>query len=142
MLTISVVLYNTPAKYLKELIILIRQITLPFKCYFFDNSPCPKVENLIPKSSEFISSFRNGNIGFGRTHNLLFNKAIKEGTYHLILNLDVFFNSGTIETIIHLMNKNHKVGLLLPRVLNPDGSEQPLFKLLLNTRLTYEKVYS
>lgn len=130
MLTISVVLYNTPAKYLTELLTSIRQITLPFECYIFDNSSQPFAKELIPNSPEFVYSFQNSNLGFSNTHNLLLHKYSSSSKYILILNPDVYFDLGTIEKIIDFMEENKDVGLLLPRVLNPDGTEQPLFKLL------------
>ncbi|MBO6494010.1 MAG: glycosyltransferase [Roseivirga sp.] len=130
MLTISVVLYNTPSNYIIELITSIKQITLPFRCYIFDNSDSPEAKFLIPTSPEFIYCFQNSNLGFSKTHNLLLNKDLSKSKYTLVLNPDVYFDSGMIEKIIDFMERHDDVGLLLPRVLNPDGTEQPLFKLL------------
>lgn len=96
----------------------------------FDNSPTPKAKEIIPESKEFVYKFLNRNIGFSHAHNLLLSESTYNSKYVLILNPDVYFNLGTVERIIDFMEEDKEVGLLLPRVLNPDGTEQPLYKQL------------
>lgn len=72
-----------------------------------------------------------GNIGFGRGHNL----ALKyledvDASYHLILNPDIEFEAGTLGRLTGMMDSHPEVGLVMPKVVYPDGSIQYLCKLL------------
>jgi GT2 family glycosyltransferase len=71
------------------------------------------------------------NLGFGRGHNL----ALKQldgvdAPYHLILNPDIVFDLDTLSRLADVMDSRPDVGLVMPRVLYPDGSNQYLCKLL------------
>lgn len=74
--------------------------------------------------------FVGRNVGFGAGHNLAIRKHCKTSEYHLILNPDVKFGPEVLETLYGFMQRNPDVGLVMPRVLYPDGSEQHLCKLL------------
>jgi GT2 family glycosyltransferase len=50
--------------------------------------------------------------------------------YHLVLNPDFEFGSEVLQTLYQFMQDHADVGLVMPRVLYPDGSEQHLCKLL------------
>ena len=71
------------------------------------------------------------NLGFGAGHNLaLRSLADVPAPYHLILNPDILLESGILAELAAVMNALPQVGLLMPRVLNPDGSVQYLCKML------------
>ena len=74
--------------------------------------------------------FNNGNLGFGRAHNIALQKAAHESKYHLVLNPDISFPRMTLERIKNFMDNDHSIGLLLPKVLFPDGRLQRLCRLL------------
>jgi len=58
-------------------------------------------------------------------------KSLKDGVpYHLVLNPDVYFESGVLEKLFDYMEFNSDVGQLMPKVLYPDGEVQYLCKLL------------
>jgi len=46
--------------------------------------------------------------------------------YHLVLNSDVYFASGTLEKCLDFMESNRTVGQLIPHTVFPDGSFQPV----------------
>jgi GT2 family glycosyltransferase len=50
--------------------------------------------------------------------------------YHLVLNPDVAFEQHVLRELISFMEQNNDVGLVMPKVLYPDGRLQPLCKLL------------
>ena len=71
------------------------------------------------------------NIGFGRGHNLaLKHLAGVDAPYHLVLNPDIEFNADTLGRLAGMMDAAPEVGLVMPRVVYPDGSIQYLCKLL------------
>ena len=71
------------------------------------------------------------NLGFGAAHNLaLRSLSAAVGPYHLILNPDIRMPDGTLAELATVMGAMPQVGLLMPRVLYPDGSTQYLCKLL------------
>jgi GT2 family glycosyltransferase len=62
------------------------------------------------------------NLGFGRAVNQGFRMA--QGKYILILNPDVTLLPGSVEKAIHFLEEHPEVALLLPKLLNPDGTLQ------------------
>jgi GT2 family glycosyltransferase len=71
------------------------------------------------------------NLGYGAAHNLaLRSLAAIAAPYHLILNPDIQLPSGALAELGAVMDSMPQVGLLMPRVLYPDGSTQYLCKLL------------
>lgn len=71
------------------------------------------------------------NLGFGRGHNLAIRHLEESATtYHLILNPDITFVGNVLEKLTDVMDANPDVGLVMPKILYPDGSNQYLCKLL------------
>ena len=71
------------------------------------------------------------NAGFGRGHNLALRQlAGVDAPYHLILNPDIAFDADALGRLASVMDFHPDVGLVMPRVLYPDGSIQYLCKLL------------
>lgn len=71
------------------------------------------------------------NLGYGAGHNLaLRSLAANTAPYHLILNPDIQLPGGTLGELAAVMDDFPQAGLLMPRVLYPDGSVQYLCKLL------------
>lgn len=66
------------------------------------------------------------NAGYGRGHNL----AIRElkSRYHLILNPDIVFTSEVFSGLAKFLDNQPKVGMVVPKVVYPDQSLQPLNK--------------
>ena len=62
------------------------------------------------------------NLGFGRAANQGFRKT--SGEYVLVLNPDVTVAAGALQKMVQFMDINRDVGLLLPKLLNADGSVQ------------------
>jgi len=128
-LTISVVLYQNEIDEIRSLIDSIAQTKLSYKLYLIDNSPANYLEIFsTEKNTEYI--FNKKNIGFGHAQNIAIEKAIDKSNYHLILNPDISFESGTLESIFSFMQSNKYIGQLMPKVFYPDGNVQKLCKLL------------
>jgi N-acetylglucosaminyl-diphospho-decaprenol L-rhamnosyltransferase len=61
--------------------------------------------------------------GFGANHNQAIARA--RGRYVLILNEDTVLHEGMLDRMCRFMDQNPEVGACGPRILNPDGSQQP-----------------
>ena len=78
---------------------------------------------------KYISNSKN--LGFGSAHNIGIRKSISTNIdYHLVLNPDIFFKKKIFKKIILFMDSNLDVSNLMPNILNEDGSNQELSKLL------------
>jgi GT2 family glycosyltransferase len=94
-----------------------------------DNSPTDDLrEDITATGAEYC--FVGRNIGFAAGHNVGIRKHWMTSEYHLVLNPDVEFGPEVLHTLYMFMQENADVGLVVPRVLYPDGSEQHLCKLL------------
>ena len=71
------------------------------------------------------------NVGFGAGHNKAMRKSVEKGAkYHFIINPDIFFEPGTLRKIVAFMDESPRVGLLMPKTVNVDGSMQYNCKLV------------
>ncbi len=102
------------------------------KFFLIDNSPTDDLKVLATDSKiEYIHN--PSNPGFGAAHNIAIQKAIDSGSkYHFIINPDIYFDNDVINPMVNYMERNPDVGMMMPKVLNEDGSIQYLPKLLPN----------
>lgn len=126
----SIVLYNSEPGLCGKAIQSLLTNSLITRLYLLDNSPSQSTKPLVVDNRvEYI--FNQRNLGFGAAHNIALTRSITENyKYHLVMNPDVYFENGTIENICEFMDCNTDIGLLMPKVLYPDGSTQYLCKLL------------
>lgn len=61
--------------------------------------------------------------GFGANHNVAIRRA--RGRHVLVLNEDTVWHEGGIDRMVRFLDQNPDVAACGPRILNPDGSEQP-----------------
>lgn len=128
----SIVLYKS-GKNVREAISSFLNTTLDVKLFLIDNSPTDEIKEelrdfLTDNRIEYI--FNNRNAGFGAAHNIALRKAIKLAPYHLVLNPDVYFDNGVLEEVFSFMQTSKEVGLVIPKVIYPNGNLQYLSKLL------------
>jgi GT2 family glycosyltransferase len=99
--------------------------------FLIDNSKSDYFKKLIFLNKNIRYIFNNANLGYGKAHNIALRRSIEENVpYHLVLNPDVYFESGVLEELYNFMEANEDVGLVMPKVLYPDGNIQYLCKLL------------
>jgi len=70
------------------------------------------------------------NLGFGGGHNLVLSQSSNIFKYHIVVNPDISFNRGVIDDLYRFMEDHHDVGLVMPKIQYPDGTDQGLRKLL------------
>lgn len=128
-LTASIVTYNNNREVLLAAINSFLRTALPVRLYLVDNSPSDALKD-ISTDARVTYIFNNRNVGFGAGHNIALKNTLHLSAYHLVLNPDVYFVQGTLETLYAYMQSSPDVGLVMPKVLYPDGSTQHLCKLL------------
>ena len=136
MLNISIVLYHP--KWEQEVIPLVTEL-LRVKClrkiYLLDNSGEKGTPPSLPSREDTKGKLRYmampSNLGYGRAHNI----ALRESAYyrtelHLVMNSDIQVKAEDIDAMHDWMISHPEVGQLMPRVVNPDGTQQYLAKRL------------
>lgn len=130
MVTVSIVTYKHNIEDIDRLLRVINNLNIVSKIFIIDNSPSNDLHQHL-KYDKYEYIFLNRNSGFGAGHNIAFKKAINQKVkYHFVINPDIFLESDVINKIVEFMEQNHEVGLLMPKILYPDGSIQYLPKLL------------
>ena len=142
MLNISIVLYRP--KWEEEVIPLLQEllrIRNLRKIYLLDNTePEYRKTETAAQKSTLAAQFGTDrlrymamgeNLGYGRAHNI----ALRESAYyktelHLVMNSDIRVKADDIDAMHDWMSAHPEVGQLMPKVLNPDGSQQYLAKRL------------
>ena len=129
-ITGCIVLYNNNIEELQISINSILDINIDMKIFLIDNSPTDFLKKL---DSDFrIEYIHNpSNPGFGKTHNIAIQKSIILGSnFHFVVNPDISFKGDIITPMINYMEKDKTIGMMMPQILNLDGSVQNLPKLL------------
>lgn len=129
--TISIVLYNTNPIELKKTIKSIFHTTLEIQLYLIDNSPFDDLKKVTEFDKRIIYIHNPSNPGFGAAHNIALQIAVNKGIkYHFIVNPDIYFEGDVISSMIDFMKNDNTIGMMMPQILNLDGTIQNLPKLL------------
>ncbi len=127
--TASVVLYNTDSGELLRLLDSIFKTEQNLKLYLIDNSLTDSLKNFLDSRTVYVHN--PSNPGFGAAHNIAIEKALELGSkYHFIVNPDIYFEGDIISPMIEYINNNPTIGMMMPQILNLDGTVQNLPKLL------------
>lgn len=129
-LTASIVLYKNEIRMLEKAISSFLTTQFEVVLYLIDNSPTDKLKVLEEMDERIIYIYSNENIGFGAGHNVAIKKMANSSKYHLILNPDIFFKSNVCETICRHLDENLDIGVIMPKILYPNGNIQYLAKLI------------
>lgn len=127
----SIVLYHNNQNQLKKAIYSFLNKDIKVKLYLIDNSLNDDLRELEKLDTRIEYIYNNANLGYGTAHNIAMQKSIEGNVkYHLVLNPDVYFNKGIIKKLYEFMELNSDVGLVMPKIVYPDGNIQFLAKLL------------
>jgi GT2 family glycosyltransferase len=130
-INVSIVLFKNDKDLVKKAIYSCVKSFLINKVYLIDNSSTDTLSCLASLDIRIEYIFNNANLGFGKAHNIALKRSIEENIpYHLVLNPDVYFEKGVLEELYNFMEANKDIGLVMPKVLYPDGNIQYLCKLL------------
>ena len=95
---------------------------LSVNVFVFDNSSRDDVDKIIETFPEVRLLKNSTNIGFAKGVNKVLKKS--SAPYAIILNPDTIINDRFFEPVMSFMADNSDVGILGPKILNPDGSVQ------------------
>lgn len=131
MITASIVLYKTNIFELTKVIKNVLNTNQNLRLYLIDNSPTAELSVFDDNSSKIEYMHNPTNPGFGASHNIAIKKAFEVGsTYHFIVNPDIHFDGDVITPMVEYMANDATIGMMMPQILNEDGSIQYLPKLL------------
>ncbi len=124
LISVVIVNYKVP-EYLIETIRSLRDAQLYEKTEVIvvDNDSQDQSQQIITgQFPEIIWIQMKNNVGFGKACNIGVKKA--QGTYILLLNPDTVISKNTLVASINFMKENPEVGMMGPKILNPDGTLQ------------------
>ncbi len=123
-LSITIVLYNNDLNTVNQTIKSCIQDLLPKHIYVIDNSDDLKLS--VIETLYKINYLKNINKGFGSGHNFAFKKfnILRNYKYNIILNPDITFEKDTVKRLMKYLDQNPKVGALMPKIVNTDGTLQ------------------
>jgi GT2 family glycosyltransferase len=130
-LSVSVVLYNTPTSHINKFLHSLYKFSSRLLLFIVDNSPSDILRREFPIGVNLHYIHLPANPGYGSGHNVAILMAQESGCiYHLVMNADVSFETDILSIMLDYMELNPDVGQIMPKVLNPDGTIQPLCKLV------------
>jgi GT2 family glycosyltransferase len=136
-ITVGIVIYKTEARDLNPLFSVLREHKLVSSWVVVDNGSSDEIRDTVARmGGTYIRPGKN--IGFGSGHNLAL-KSLDSLTcpYHLILNPDIMFDGSVLEGLIRVMESHPEVGLLMPKVVYPDGRSDLALRRFLPGRLSH-----
>ena len=105
MVTVSIVTYKHELKDIIHTIQSVLECNRVSGLIIIDNSPTDKLKFDLDKT-KIDYFFNKYNLGYGAAHNVAIKKSIESNIrYHLVLNPDVRFQSGTLEKLIEFMEQ-------------------------------------
>lgn len=125
----SLVAYKNSKKQILDAINSFFNTNLKVKLVLIDNSPTDYLRG-ISNDSRFEYIHNPSNPGYGSSHNIVIKKYLENSKFHLILNPDIYYHSGVVEDIIRFMDLNNNIGLVMPKIMYPNGQIQYLAKLI------------
>lgn len=129
MFTASLVVYNQKPEALTGLVAAVLSSVDVF--HVVDHSNDDLLGSWVMSLSPKVRYVHEPNRGFGAGHNRAIRAALADGAdVHVIVNPDISFRAGTLETIAAHLRAHPEIGLLMPKTLNPDGSLQYNCKLV------------
>ena len=129
MITASIVAYHTPEDELTRLLQCVIRSSIEV-LYLIDHSSDDSLGRLASLSDKIVY-IHSENLGYGHGHNIGICKAFEENArYHVVINPDIFWTDPVIESLAAFMDNHTDCGLVMPKILYPDGEVQYLCKLL------------
>jgi len=123
----SIVVYENRPEEVVSAVKSVLDSPLRVKCTVVDNSLTPSLQRyVLENGAKYI--FNGRNCGFGSGHNLALQADVETSEYQLVLNPDVSFGRDVLPALYRFMNDSRDIGLVMPKILYPDGSEQWLCK--------------
>ena len=122
-LSACVVVYKPTEEVLETVRCLVESTAEP-EVFVVNNSPkdTAVVDKIAKKWKTVTVLESRKNLGYGEGNNVMLDYIRRD--YHLICNPDVTFDPELLKRMVAWMDEHPEVGLLSPKVLSPDGTEQ------------------
>lgn len=131
LITASIVLYNTDQIEIKKTLESVFNTFQNIELYLIDNSDNDVLKSLKSFDSRIKYIHNPTNPGFGTAHNIAIKEAaLAKSKYHFIVNPDIYFEGDVITPMVEYMANDATIGMMMPQILNLDGTVQNLPKLL------------
>lgn len=128
--SVGIVLYKNDTSEIENLLKCLLYTDTSLIIIVIDNSPF-KSDVSFNDKHELEYHHLPHNPGFGTAHNIGFKRSIELGCdYHFIINPDVYFTFDLVNTMVYYMEKRLTIGVMMPELINIDGSIQFLPKKL------------
>lgn len=129
MITASLVTYHTKPFDLERIIACVLKSNIS-QLYIIDNSKDDSLRQYAI-GHEKVIYIKSSNLGFGHGHNIGIAKSFEtKANYHVVINPDIYWNDNVIEELEKFMESHTECGLVMPKILYPNGDIQYLCKLL------------
>lgn len=124
MVNVSIVTYKVDRNELKRCLESLDS-NIVSSIYIVDNASEPALETFLKKFPKVIY-IASENVGYGAAHNKAIRATLSspEITHHIVLNSDICFNPEILEELLHIAGLCPAVGIIQPKLTNPDGSLQ------------------
>ena len=124
----SIVTYNSGDDIKKCISSILRYTEdIDFSLYVSDNCSTDDTVDIVRGSFPEVKLLQNEkNGGFGYGHNKVISRV--KSDYHVVINPDIELRENTIKKLCDYLEEHPDVGMVSPKTLNPDGSEQFLPK--------------
>ena len=100
---------------------------LPSEILLVDNRSTDGTEKFIRREYQQVAVFHHKKrFGYGENHNLNLMRA--QGKYLVMMNCDMSVEPDTVSSMLSFMDNHPEIGILCPRVLNSNGTDQFLNK--------------
>ncbi|MET4081169.1 GT2 family glycosyltransferase [Pedobacter sp. UYP30] len=131
MINLSIVLYNTSEEDIQNIFRSLEVVKSPYKLYIIDNSPTDKLLSFFKDKITVEYIHNPSNPGFGASHNIALKRTLIDNIpHHFVINPDVYFKQDVITEMVEYMSADSDIGMMMPQILNLDGTVQHLPKLL------------
>ncbi|EHQ43997.1 MULTISPECIES: glycosyltransferase [Myroides] len=133
LVSLSIVLYCTKELDIQNILKSIKTFENKINIFIIDNSPTKDLQNFFINESCITYIHNPSNPGFGASHNIAFRRVCNDGTkYHFVVNPDALFSEYVVNSMVSYLDEHNDIGMMMPQILNFDGTVQYLPKLLPN----------
>ncbi len=123
----SIVTYNDGTKAVAACRSIIQNTKkYPLKLYVIDNASSDDTVKLLEEIQGVTVVKNNRNVGFGAAHNRVLE--MEMGKYHFVINPDIVIKRDVLSDLADYFEETPDVVMAMPKICNPDGSEQKLPK--------------
>jgi GT2 family glycosyltransferase len=128
----SIVLYNSDASIVASVIKeFFSNPALDLLFFLIDNSKEDQLSSLSHLDQRIVYIHSKENLGYGKGHNIALKEMLARGfDYHIVLNPDIIFSGQIISKMVAFALQKPEAGLIMPKIIYPDGRIQKLCKLL------------